>query len=128
MPKIDIVINPFDQTPVEYTGKIFNGWKCPRTGKVFRFKSAYVKHLKILARSEINRKKAERECVDDVILPVEAAFSDAPDKDQKQAFCRAMDYLNRTYGYNNWDNEDLDVLSDYILTVAIKNRKNKKKA
>jgi hypothetical protein len=125
MPKIDIIINPFDQNPIEYTGKVFNGWKCPRTGKVFRYKSAYVKHLKILARSEINRKKSERGEVDGNSIYSESAFSDRPDKDQKQAFCRAMDYLNKKYGYNNWDNEYLDVLSDYILTVAIKNRKNK---
>lgn len=125
MPKIDIIINPADQTPVEYTGKVFNGWKCPRTGKVFRFKSAYVKHLKILARSEINRKKAERGEVDENSIYTLSAFSDSPDKDQKQAFCRAMDYLNKKYGYNNWSNEDLDAISDYILTVAIKGRKKK---
>lgn len=125
MPKINIILNPSDQTPVEFTGKVFNGWKCPRTGNVFRFKSAYLKHLKVLARSEIERKRSERGEVDGNSIYNLPTRSEKPDKDQKQAFNRAMDYLNRKYGYNNWANEDLDVLSGYILTVAIKGRKHK---
>ena len=122
MPKIDIVINPANQEPVEYSGRVFNGFKCPRTGLVFRFKSAYLKHLKQYARSERARKKSENGEVDGNSI-LYYAFSSAPDKDQKQAFCRAKDFLNTAYGFNNWSTEDLDVLSNYILTVAIKRRK-----
>jgi uncharacterized C2H2 Zn-finger protein len=119
MPTIDVILNPIDQSPVEFTGKVFNGWKCPRTGLVFRFKSAYLKHLKQLARSEQNRKKAERGEVDGNSILYKPAISETPDKHQRHAYARAKDFLNKAYGFNNWDKEDLVVLSDYILTVAI---------
>lgn len=66
MPQIKIIINPANKKPVEYTGKVQNGWKCPSTGNIFVRKDQYVKHLKTLAKERINAKKrakfeAERE-------------------------------------------------------------------
>lgn len=125
MPKIDIIINPKNQEPIEYPGRVFYGWKCPRTDKVFRFKSAYLKHLKELALENKIRKNEEIGIVDKHRIVAKQAISEAPTRDQKQAFSRAKDFLNRAYG-TNWTAEQLLALSEYILTVAIIGRRNNK--
>ncbi len=57
MPKIKIVINPLDNTPVELAGKVKTGWKCPRTNKVFVTKQKYVRYLKNYAKESLERKR-----------------------------------------------------------------------
>lgn len=127
MPRINVIINPADNELIEFTGTVFNGWKCPRTGKVFRHTSAYKKHLKALAKDNILRKNAEAGIIDGNRTEVVPVISKTPNKHQRQAFCRAKDFLDKAYGYGEWSNENLEILGEYILNVAILGRKDKQR-
>lgn len=59
MPQIKLVIDPANKKPVEFSGKIQNGWKCPKTNKLFTTKKRYITHLKRFAKERLAQRKLD---------------------------------------------------------------------